>query len=161
MQSNLLDAVRQQPLAILGLMMIDHNTVHFQSCLECCNAIQRDAKEPGRLLAIVHGESKDPSVEAYLRSNQNFDCIQWRSAADSIALAKKLSEIRRVHQWGIIVMGALSSPWAETVGRVSDKTYLSIPSSGKQSFAKIRKDVLRLRNAGVQIAGSYIARSAA
>jgi len=38
---------------------------------------------------------------------------------------------------------------------------LSIPSSGKQSFAKIRKDVLRLRNAGVQIAGSYIARSAA
>jgi len=161
MQSNLLDAVRQQPLAILGLIMIDHDTVHFQSCLECCNAIQSDAKEPGRILAIIHGESKDTSVEAYLRSNQNIAFIQWRSAADSIALAKKISEIKRVHQWGIVVMGTLGSPWTESIGRLCDKTYLSIPSSSKHSFAKIRKDILRLRNASVQIAGSYIARSAA
>jgi len=162
MKSNLLDTISNQPVCIVGLLLVDDGPDHLHSCLDFCMGIKRDAKAPGRLIAIVD-EKKGQSVRltSHYEKNAAVDWITWRSNADSLTFASSISEIQRAQQWAIVLMGGFGRPWVESAGRLCHKTFLSISLGSNQSYPKVRREVMKLRDAGVQIAGSYVTSRAA
>jgi hypothetical protein len=157
MERSLQESLRDQPLSVMGLTMIDECEDHFRVCLDYCVRIRSQSHDGGHLIVLRSGQVETLAISpAY-----QFEKASWNSIADSVGLAKKLSDLRRAHEWAIIMLGFIDSPWVESVGRLCDKVYLSIPSGTDQGFNVVRKRLLKLQHAGVRIAGSYVSRSAA
>ncbi len=157
MERSLQESLRDQPLSVMGLTMIDDCDDHMRLCLDYCVRIRSQSHDGGHLILLRSGKVETLAISpAY-----QFEKASWNSIADSVVLAKKISDLRRAHEWAIIVLGFIDSPWIESVGRLCDKVYLSIPSGTDRGFNVVRKRLLKLQNAGVRIAGSYVSRSAA
>jgi len=157
MERSLLESVRDQPMSVLGLTMIDDCEDHFRICLDYCLQIRDRSKDAGRLLAVRDGNVPSQAISSAVQ----IEITSWSSIADSVALAKKISDLRRGQEWAIVVLGSIDKPWIESVGRLCDNVYLSIPSGTDQGFHGVRKRLLKLQQAGVRIAGSYVSRAAA
>ena len=157
MERSLLESLREQPMSVLGLTMIDDCDDHFRICLDYCLQIRNTSSDVGRLLVVRDGNAQSCAISLDLQ----LEIASWNSIADSVALAKKISDLRRGHEWAIVVLGSIDSPWIESVGRLCDKVYLSIPSGTDRGFNGVRKQLLKLQQAGVRIAGSYVSREAA
>jgi len=157
MERSLLESVRNQPMSVLGLTMIDDCEDHVRVCLDYCLQIRNRSGDAGRLLVVQDGKAQSNAIS----SDVQIEIASWNSIADSVALAKKISDLRRAQEWAIVVLGSIDRPWIESVGRLCDKVYLSIPSGTDQGFHRVRKRLLKLQQAGVRIAGSYVSREAA
>jgi hypothetical protein len=157
MERSLLESVRDQPMSVLGLTMLDDCHDHLLACLHHCQQVQLASHHAGRLFVVHDGNAFDETdfTECHVR------LTSWNSIADSLTLAKQISEVRRAQEWAVVILGSIDRPWLESVGRLCDKVYLSIPSGTNRGFFGVRKRLLRLQQAGVRIAGSYVSRSAA
>ena len=157
MERSLLESVRNQPMSVLGLTMIDDCEDHVRVCLDYCLQIRNKSRDAGRLLVVQDGKAQSNAISSDVR----IEIASWNSIADSVALAKKISDLRRGQEWAIVVLGSIDRPWIESVGRLCEKVYLSIPSGTDRGFHGVRKRLLKLQQAGVRIAGSYVSREAA
>jgi hypothetical protein len=157
MERSLQESLRDQPLSIMGMTMIDDCDDHMRVCVDFCVRVRNASHDGGHLIVLRSGQIDTLAIS----STCQIETASWNSIADSVLLAKKISELRRAHEWAIVVLGSIDSPWIESVGRLCDKVYLSIPSGTDSGFNMVRKRLLKLQHAGVRIAGSYVSRSAA
>jgi hypothetical protein len=157
MERSLQESLRVQPLSVMGLSIIDDCDDHLRVCVDYCVRVRKSSHDGGHLIVLRSGQIDTLAISF----NCQIETASWSSISDSVLLAKRISELRRAQEWAIVVLGSIDSPWTESVGRLCDKVYLSIPSGTDRGFNVIRKRLLKLQHAGVRIAGSYVSRSAA
>lgn len=157
MERSLQEWIRDQPLSVIGLTMIDDCDDHLRVCLDYCIRVRNASHDGGHLIVLQSGQIDKLEI----CSTRRIETASWNSIADSVLLAKKISEFRRAQEWAIVLLGYIENPWIESVGRLCDNVCLSIPSGTDRGFHAVRKRILKLQHAGVRIAGSYVSRAAA